>query len=80
VSDIKPGDRVRIRDAYGHWRDATALSGEEDTHDIDPKTGNPRKIHDFPVVWVRTRPGGDPVPWPAEDVQPAEPAGGEPDG
>lgn len=52
---------VRVRDAFGKWHDAVALSDVEGTHrDL-------RKIHDFPIVWVSIG-GKERVPWPFEDV------------
>lgn len=65
---IKPGDEVMTRCADDTWRSAVAASGLEGTHDINPATGRRRKIHSFPVVWIKRFPDSDPTPWPAEDV------------
>lgn len=66
--NVAPGDRVRIRDAYGEWHDAIADSSIEGTHH-----GGGRKVHDFPVIWVKSR-GNDGkmhrMPWPIEYVTP----------
>lgn len=51
-----------ITDAFGVEHAAIALSGVEGTH----RDG--RKIHDFPIVWVRTVRGSR-IPWPREDVR-----------
>lgn len=55
-------DAVQVQDAGGEWLPAEAISEVEPTH-IDG-----RKVHDFPVVWVRFENGG-PIPWPAESVR-----------
>lgn len=57
-----PGQLVEILDAFGKMWPAIADSNIEGTN--DPKTG--RKVHDFPVVWVKR--DGRRIPWPAEDV------------
>jgi hypothetical protein len=64
VSDerITAGDAVRIQDADGEWWLATADSP------IEPPHRDGRKIHDFPVIWVRHN-GGRRLPWPATHVQ-----------
>ena len=59
--DYKPGDAVVITDAYGREHLATALTGIEGTH----RDG--RKVHDFPVVWVRTG-RSERIPWPVESI------------
>jgi hypothetical protein len=60
--DIQPGTPVSVRCADGQWLDAVATSVREHTHRAD------RRIHDFPVVWVRFG-RTEPVPWPAADVR-----------
>ena len=69
MSEIEPGLVVVARDAEGEELPRRALTGVVDGHD-------------FPVVWVcreeewteaeqeHRKPEG--VPWPAEDVRPAE--------
>lgn len=59
---FRPGQEVRVKDAYGEWLYATALTDVEATH------SDGRKIHDFPVVWVEVH--GKRIPWPWEDVRP----------
>lgn len=59
---IQPGDPIEARDAYSMWLTGVADSGVEPTHD------GHRKIHDFPVIWVRFE-GCDRIPWPAKDVR-----------
>jgi hypothetical protein len=62
ITDIAPGVRVIITDAYGTEIQTTALSGVE-------TSGN-----SFPVVWVE-RPlnsgGTEHAPWPLEAARPA---------
>lgn len=57
------GDLIEVRDAHDNWLPAAATSGVEGTH----RDG--RKVHDFPVVWVRVFGTDTPIPWPAEDVR-----------
>lgn len=59
---VSEGDSIVITDAFGVEHAAIALSGVEGTH----RDG--RKIHDFPIVWVRTVRGSR-IPWPREDVR-----------
>jgi hypothetical protein len=66
---LRPGDRVLVRDAGGEWHEAVADSEVELEREVDTRTGRYRKLHDFPVIWVRFRPGGERMPWPAEDVK-----------
>lgn len=69
IVDIKTGDRVRIQDADGNWRDAVADSGIEGTHH-----GGGRKVHDFPIIWVVAigRDGhAHRMPWPVDFIKPA---------
>lgn len=70
ITDVKAGDRVRIQDAEGTWRDAVADSGIEGTHH-----GGGRKVHDFPVIWVVSigRDGhAHRMPWPVDFVKHAD--------
>jgi hypothetical protein len=72
---IAKGDKVRVRDHAGEWHDAVADSPVEGTHTYDygRRPARSRKIHDFPVVWVRFRQGkGNRIPWPAEHVRKAD--------
>ncbi len=62
--DFRPGDPTEIRTAFDVWRPATAHSDTEPTH----RDG--KKIHDFPVVWVKVPGRQEALPWPAEDVRP----------
>jgi hypothetical protein len=62
---IKPGDPLLARNAFDEWVEAVATSAPEGTH----RDG--KKIHDFPVVWVRFTAKGGSLPWPVEDVKPA---------
>lgn len=62
TTTIEAGAEVRVRDASGNWHAAVATSG------VEPTWRNGRKLHDFPVVWVRIG-DGEPVPWPVEDVE-----------
>lgn len=64
MAEIQHGDAIRIREVDGEWLPAVAHTGIEPTH----RDG--RKIHDFPVYWVRVAGRADPLPWPAEDVRP----------
>lgn len=65
---IRPGDRVWVLSATGVEHRAVASSAVETTHTVLGK-----KIHDFPVVWVRVEreDGGwsSPIPWPAAYVK-----------
>jgi hypothetical protein len=65
---IRPGDPVWVRAVGGDEHRAVACSAIEQTHTVCG-----RKIHDFPVVWVRVArdDGGwsEPIPWPAGYVQ-----------
>jgi hypothetical protein len=63
LSQIRPGDRVRCRDAYGRWHEATAESGPRVDH---PNTlPNARNAVTVSVsgIWDH------PVNWPVEDVE-----------
>ena len=66
---IGPGDRLRVRDFGGEWRDKIAVSAVEGCY-VDGKL-----THDFAGVYVR-RPDGslddDGVFWPLEDIEVAE--------
>lgn len=65
MRDILPGQRVVVRDAFGHILDRVAVTGVV-------------RGHDFPIVWVShgdewaaaEAEGRDPdaVPFPADDV------------
>lgn len=44
---IQPGESIEIRTAFGAWVEAVATSGVEGTH------RHGKKIHDFPVIWVK---------------------------
>jgi len=57
------GKAVRVRTADDEWLDAVAASRPEGTH----RDG--RKVHDFPVVWVRIMGVDQPMPWPLTDVE-----------
>jgi hypothetical protein len=71
TTTIKPGDHVITVNVRGERKAKVALSEVETAG------------HDFPVIWVCSEDeweaaritGGDPegVPWPAEDVHPANP-------
>jgi hypothetical protein len=74
---IAKGDQVQVRDHAGKWHDAVADSPVEGTRTIDygRVPARSRKIHDFPVVWVRFPKRGEGnrirIPWPAEHVRKA---------
>ena len=57
------GEAVRVRTASGEWLDAVTGSLPEGQY-MDG-----RKVHDFPVVWVRIMGVDQPMPWPLTDVQ-----------
>jgi len=59
---------VTIRDYSGNLHDATALGPlhPRGPCDLCWVSGATKPRHDFNVQWVTT--GGDPIPWPAEDV------------
>ena len=57
------GEAVRVRTADDEWLDAVATSRPEGTH-----VGG-RKVHDFPVVWVRVAGVHQSIPWPLTDVE-----------
>jgi len=60
MSEFVEGQRVVIKDAYGHYHQAIATSGVE------------TRGHSFPIVWVVLADGREPLPWPVEDVSPRE--------
>jgi hypothetical protein len=37
--------------------------------EVEPTHIDGRKIHDFPVIWVRLAVGGQRLPWPVESVR-----------
>jgi len=57
------GESVRVRTASGEWLDAVTTSRPEGAH-----VGG-RKVHDFPVVWVRVMGVDQPMPWPLADAE-----------
>ena len=57
------GESVRVRTAEDEWLDAVTTTTPEGTH-IDG-----RKVHDFPVVWVRLMGVDQQIPWPLTDVE-----------
>jgi hypothetical protein len=57
---------VEVQTADGGWIAAEAVSEVEPTH-VDG-----RKVHDFPVIWVRFE-GGGWMPWPVESVREVKP-------
>ena len=57
------GDAVRVRTADDEWLHAVTTSRPEGTH-MDG-----RKVHDFPVVWVRLMGVDQQIPWPLTDVE-----------
>lgn len=61
--NIKRGDSVEFRDAFGVWHRGVATSDIEPTH-IDG-----RRVHDFPVIFVSEEGSDASVPWPVEDVR-----------
>jgi hypothetical protein len=66
---VQPEDRLIVRTATGDWVHAIADSWLEGVYGLDESKVY-RKIHDFPVVWIRfPRLPGSRTPWPAEDVQ-----------
>lgn len=78
MSDVRKGEPVEVRDAWGEWHRAVTVSDVEGTH-----IGG-RKVHDFPVVWVvmlnkRTaealyrRESPRRIPWPVDAVRAAPP-------
>lgn len=71
--NIKPGDMVEAQEAGGVWLPAIAESGVEGTHVVDynRSPARSRKIHDFPVVWIRWPDDRQRrrFPWPAENVR-----------
>lgn len=60
---IKSGDAVLVQSYDGGWHEAVATSPVEPTH------RGLRKVHDFPVVWVKIGNDGDSIPWPAQYVE-----------
>lgn len=63
--DVKTGDLLIATTATGEERECLAASGYEGTHH-----GGNRKVHDFPVIWVRFTTKGDRLPWPVESLRP----------
>lgn len=63
MSAIDIGSALRVRDASGDWLDAVAVSVPEGEY-VDG-----RKVHDFPVVWVRVMGVDQTIPWPLTDVE-----------
>lgn len=58
MNKVRPGDHLRVRDAFGQTHDATATSGVQE--------GN-----SFRIIWavLEGRPGAQAVPWPIDDVE-----------
>lgn len=57
------GEYVRVRTASDQWLDAVTTSRPEGTH------LGARKVHDFPVVWVRIMGVDQQMPWPLADTE-----------
>lgn len=53
---------VEVQTADGEWIVAEAVS------EVEPMYVDGRKVHDFPVIWVRFA-GGGRMPWPVESVR-----------
>ena len=55
--NLQAGDRVKVLDAFGTWRDATADS------EVEPG-------HKFRIVWVYVDGWpDDPMPWPFDSIK-----------
>ncbi|MDV7193307.1 hypothetical protein [Mycolicibacterium fortuitum] len=61
VGSVQAGTAVEVRTATGEWIEAVADSAIEGTHD------GRRRIHDFPVIWIRINDAR--LPWPVPDVR-----------
>lgn len=60
---ISPGMRVLVRDAFDEWHPAVADSHLEGTHQ------GRKRVHDFPVIWIKMFGTAERLPWPAKDVR-----------
>lgn len=63
---IQPGSSLLVHNAMGEWLEAIAVTAPEGTH------SHGKRIHDFPIVWVKFTTRGPAFPWPLEDVRLAE--------
>lgn len=62
-NQLRSGEVVEVRTAFGNWKRATTISGIEPTH------RNGRKVHDFIGVLVTTD-DVNCIYWPLEDIRP----------
>lgn len=65
---VQPGASLVATTATGEERECIAASGYEGIYHGSSR----RKVHDFPVIWVRFTTKGDRLPWPVESLRPSE--------